>query len=159
MSLTLGVDPSLRGTGYGVLRSEQGQLSAIDYGVIHNPARLDQAACLCAIFDRLSEVLALFPIDSMAIESSIYVQSYKTAIVLGQARGVAVLAAARRGIPIFEYAPRRAKQAVVGRGGAGKDQVAFMVRALLGLQETPPSDAADALAMAITHIQSSELKR
>jgi len=84
------------------------------------------------------------------------VQSYKTAIVLGAARGAAILAAAENGLPIFEYAPNRIKQATVGTGAAGKNQVAFMVRALLGLTETPDVDAADALAIGLTHLRSQE---
>src|SRR5581483_11012167 len=86
----------------------------------------------------------------------IYVQSYKTAIVLGAARGAAILAAAENGLPVFEYSPRRIKQSTVGRGSAGKNQVAFMVRALLGLTETPDADAADALAIALTHLRAHE---
>ena len=88
-------------------------------------------------------------------------QSHRTAITLGAARGAAILAAAERGIPVFEYSPREVKQAVVGRGGAEKTQVAFMVRALLGLTETPPPDAADALAIGLTHLreQASPLRK
>ena len=83
-------------------------------------------------------------------------QSYKTAIILGAARGAAILAAAENGLPVFEYSPRRIKQSTVGRGGAGKNQVAFMVRVLLGLTETPDADAADALAIALTHLRMHE---
>jgi crossover junction endodeoxyribonuclease RuvC len=92
----------------------------------------------------------------MAIESVIYVQSFPTAITLGSARGAALLAAAQRGLAIYEYAPRRVKQAVVGRGGAQKNQVGFMIRALLGLTVTPPPDAADAMAIGLTHFQSAD---
>jgi crossover junction endodeoxyribonuclease RuvC len=84
------------------------------------------------------------------------VQSYKTAIILGAARGAAILAAAENGLPVFEYSPKRIKQSTVGRGGAGKNQVAFMVRVLLGLTETPDADAADALAIALTHLRMHE---
>ena len=94
--------------------------------------------------------------DCCALESVIYVQSYKTAIILGAARGVAILAAAEKGLPVFEYPPKRIKQSTVGRGGADKNQVAFMVRALLGLTETPDADAADALAIALTHLRMHE---
>jgi crossover junction endodeoxyribonuclease RuvC len=90
----------------------------------------------------------------MAVESVIYVQSFQTAITLGSARGVVLLAGAKHGLPIYEYAPRRIKQAVVGRGAAQKTQVAFMVRTLLGLTVTPPPDAADAIAVGLTHFQS-----
>ena len=91
-----------------------------------------------------------------AVEAVIYVQSYKTAITLGAARGAAIIAAASKGIPIFEYAPKRVKQAVVGKGAAKKEQVAFMIRALLSLEETPQSDAADALAVGLAHIYNSK---
>jgi len=83
----------------------------------------------------------------------IYVQSFPTAIILGAARGVAVLASAQKGLSIHEYPPKRVKQAVVGRGAATKDQVAFMIRALLGLTETPSNDAADAMAIGLTHLR------
>ena len=86
-------------------------------------------------------------------------QSYKTAILLGAARGAAILAAAERGLPVFEYAPKRIKQATVGRGSADKNQVAFMIRVLLGLSETPTADAADALAIGLTHLRSQEAAR
>ena len=89
----------------------------------------------------------------------LFVQSHRTAITLGAARGAAILALAQRGISVFEYAPTDVKQAVVGRGGAAKDQVAFMVRALLGLTETPDADAADALAIGLTHLQSHDSAR
>jgi crossover junction endodeoxyribonuclease RuvC len=106
-----------------------------------------------AIHERIQELISEFSPTAAAFESVIFVQSYKTAIVLGCARGAAILAAANRGLPIYEYAPRRVKQAVVGRGGAEKEQVAFMVRALLGMTETPQADAADALAVGLTHFQ------
>jgi len=158
MACVLGVDPSLRATGYGVIRGESEKNRAVgSYGTVVNPPSLSHPNCLERIFDRLSEVIASEKVEVMAIESTIYVQSYKTAIILGAARGSALLAAAKAGVPVFEYAPKRVKQAVVGRGAAGKHQVGFMVRALLGLTETPESDAADALAVALTHTQASSI--
>jgi crossover junction endodeoxyribonuclease RuvC len=97
--------------------------------------------------------------DCCALEAVIYVQSHKTAITLGAARGSAIMAAAERGLPVFEYAPKRIKQATVGNGSADKSQVAFMVRALLGLVETPGADAADALAIGLTHLRAQEAAR
>lgn len=156
----LAVDPSLRGTGYAVLErvlraGPRGEtvLRALAWGVIRNAPSLLQSGCLVAIHGRIQELVSEFSPTAAAFESVIFVQSYKTAIVLGCARGAAMLAAATRGLPIFEYAPRRVKQAVVGRGGADKEQVAFMVRALLGMTETPQADAADALAVGLTHFQ------
>jgi crossover junction endodeoxyribonuclease RuvC len=100
--------------------------------------------------------MSRFQPTAMAVESVIYVQSFPTAITLGSARGAVLLAAAQRGLPIHEYAPRRVKQAVVGTGAAQKTQVAFMVRTLLGLTVTPPSDAADAIAVGFTHFQTTK---
>ena len=95
----------------------------------------------------------------MAVEGIIYVQSHRTAITMGAARAATLIAAAGFSLPIYEYAPRKVKQAVVGNGTADKTQVAFMIRALLGLSETPPSDAADALAIALAHLQASDPRR
>jgi crossover junction endodeoxyribonuclease RuvC len=114
------------------------------------------SSCLVCIRDRLAELIREHAPDCCALESVIYVQSYKTAIILGAARGAAILAAAENGLPVFEYAPKRIKQSSVGQGGAGKHQVAFMVRALLGLTVTPEADAADALAIALTHLRMHE---
>jgi crossover junction endodeoxyribonuclease RuvC len=160
----LAIDPSLRSTGYAVLErfhgsapgtatAGTGRARALAWGVIRNKQDLLQSGCLLAIHSRIRELIEEYRPTSAAFEAVIFVQSYKTAIVLGCARGAALLAAAHFGLPIYEYAPRRVKQAVVGRGGAAKEQVAFMVRALLGLTETPQSDAADALAVGVTHFQ------
>lgn len=114
------------------------------------------SSCLVAIRDRLAELIHTYEPDCCALESVIYVQSYKTAITLGAARGSAIMAATERGLPVFEYAPKRVKQATVGNGSADKTQVAFMVRALLSLTETPAADAADALAIGLTHLRAQE---
>ena len=151
----LAIDPSLRSTGFAVLERLAGtKARALEYGCIPNAAKLPPSSCLVAIYDRLADLIARYEPECAAVEAVIFVQSHRTAITLGAARGSAILAAARRGLPVFEYAPTDVKQAVVGRGGAGKDQVAFMVRALLGLTETPQADAADALAIGLTHFQS-----
>jgi crossover junction endodeoxyribonuclease RuvC len=150
----LAIDPSLRGTGFAVVESLGGKLRALDYGTIRNAAALLPSSCLIAIHERIGEAIRQHAPECAAFEAVIYVQSYRTAITLGAARGAALLAVASKGLPIYEYAPKRVKQSVVGRGGADKNQVGFMVRALLGLTETPPADAADALAIALTHFQS-----
>jgi crossover junction endodeoxyribonuclease RuvC len=143
----------LRSTGFAVLKGSDHQVCCLEYGVIANPPSLTIAACLKAIYERLTEVIEKYHPDAMALEQIIYVKSYSIAIVLGSARGVALLAAAQAGLSVYEYPPRRIKQAVVGRGAAAKAQVGFMVRALLGLRETPPSDAADAIAIGLTHLR------
>ncbi len=149
----LAVDPSLRGTGYAILEESGSRVRCLKYSVIRNSASLSQEACLIAIHERLSSTIAEFHPKALAIEKVIFVQNFATAIILGAARGVAVLAAAQHGLSVHEYPPKRVKQAVVGRGAAAKEQVAFMIRALLGLTETPPSDAADAIAIGLTHLR------
>src|SRR5881394_367474 len=153
----LAIDASLRNCGVAVVDGENGKSRALFFGTIHNTSSLRSSACLVAIRNRLAELIRSHEPDCCALESVIYVQSYKTAILLGAARGAAILAAAENGLPIFEYAPTRIKQATVGRGGAGKTQVAFMVRVLLGLTETPEADAADALAIGLTHLRAEEV--
>src|SRR3954468_4968013 len=152
----LAIDASLRNTGVAIIDAHNGTTRALYHGVIHNATKLRSSSCLVAIRDRLAELIQAHEPDCCALESVIYVQSYKTAIILGAARGAAILAAAEIGLPVFEYSPKRIKQSAVGRGGAGKNQVAFMVRALLGLTETPDADAADALAIALTHLRMHE---
>ena len=152
----LAIDASLRNTGVAVVDANNGKLCALYFGSIHNRSSLPSSACLVAIREQLVDLIRQHEPDCCALESVIYVQSYKTAILLGAARGAAILAAAENGLPIFEYPPTRIKQATVGRGGAGKSQVAFMVRALLGLTETPNADAADALAIGLTHVRAQE---
>jgi len=152
----LAIDPSLRGTGYAILEKNGGKLRAIEYGVIRNGDKLLPSSCLVAIHDRVAELIRQHEPECAAVEGVIYVQSHRIAITLGAARGAAILALAERGLPVYEYAPRRVKQAVVGRGAAAKTQVAFMVRARLGLTESPQADAADALAIGLTHFQAHE---
>jgi crossover junction endodeoxyribonuclease RuvC len=153
MPLIFGLDPSLRSTGYGIVRAEGRELRAVAYGVIKNPDKLIPSRCLETIHREVTALLAQHRPDAAAVEGVIYLQNFQTAITLGAARGAALLAMAQAGLPIYEYAPRRVKAAATGRGGAQKAQVAFMMRALLGLTENPPPDAADALAIAVTHAQ------
>jgi crossover junction endodeoxyribonuclease RuvC len=155
----LAIDASLRSSGVAVVESERGRSRALYFGTIANKNTLASSACLVAIREELSDLIAQHEPDCCAMEAVIYVQSHKTAILLGAARGAAMLAAAERGLPIFEYAPTRIKQATVGRGSADKSQVALMMRALLGLTETPQVDEADALAIALTHVHAAEAAR
>jgi crossover junction endodeoxyribonuclease RuvC len=151
----IAIDPALRKTGYAVIeRAPHGRFRVLTHGVVKNADKLLQSGCLVAIRERVLEIIAEHQPDGAAVEAIIYVQSFRTAITMGCARGAAILALAERGLPIYEYAPRRVKQAVVGRGGAQKDQVNFMVRALAdGIVGTPSPDAADALAIGMTHLQ------
>ena len=155
----LAIDASLRCSGVAIVEATAGKQRAVYFGVIENKTAMRPSSCLVAIRERLADLIREHEPDCCALEAVIYVQSHKTAIALGAARGAAILAAAERGLPIFEYAPTRIKQATVGRGGADKNQVAFMVRAMLGLTETPQSDAADALAIGLTHLRAQEAAR
>jgi crossover junction endodeoxyribonuclease RuvC len=149
----LGIDPSLRSTGYGIITAAGNTCAAITYGEIKNPAALLPSRCLVNISDTVADLIAKYQPDVMAIEGLVYVQNTKIAFTLGQVRGVIIAAAARQGLAIYEYAPRKVKQSVTGQGAAGKSQVANMIKAQLGLPEAPPADAADALALALTHAQ------
>ncbi len=155
----LAIDASLRCSGVAIVEAVGGKQRALYFGVIQNKAALAPSSCLVAIRQQIADLINTHQPDCCALEAVIYVQSHKTAIALGAARGAAILAAAERGLPIYEYAPTRIKQATVGRGGADKNQVAFMVRAMLSLTETPQSDAADALAIGLTHLRAHESVR
>ena len=152
----LAIDPSLRSTGFAILEQSAGKVRAVEYGILVNRQELPLSSCLVAIRDRLAVLIHTHEPEAGAIESTIFVQSYKTAITLGAVRGAVIVAMAERGLPIYDYAPRRVKQAVVGKGAAAKQQVGFMIRAMLGLTENPPPDAADALAIGMTHFQAHE---
>ncbi len=159
MQRVLAIDPALRKTGWAVVEGDGRDLRAIAWGVIANKPALLPSSCLVVIREQLQDAIRAHAPTVCAIESTIFVQSFKTAIVLGTARGAALIAAAEFGLPIYEYAPKEIKQAAVGRGGAQKEQVAFMMRSLLRLRETPPPDAADALATALAHFQNSTALR
>ncbi|MBW8010648.1 MAG: crossover junction endodeoxyribonuclease RuvC [Chloroflexi bacterium] len=154
--LVIGIDPGTATTGYGfVLQTENGNLQAVDYGVILTPPKMPMAERLALLYKSLNEVLQLHPPESGAVEKLFFQKNVRTAISVGQARGVALLALAQAGLKVGEYAPTDIKQAVTGYGAADKRQVQEMVRTLLNLDEIPkPDDAADALAVAICHAHS-----
>lgn len=152
----LSIDPAIRNTGFAVIEGDAQRQKALAYDVITIPQRLPQSRALAAVRTGISNQIEKWKPDEVAVESIIYVQSHRTAISMGAARAAALIAAADHGLPIFEYAPTKVKQAVTGKGSADKGQVAFMVRALLGLSETPPADAADALAIALTHFYATD---
>src|ERR1043165_3733714 len=155
----LAIDAALRNPGVAIVDANNGKPRPVYFGTIHNKSAMRPSSCLVCIRARLAELIREHGPDCCALESVIYAQSYKTAIILGAARGAAILAAAEHGLPVFEYPPKRIKQSTVGQGAAGKNQVAFMVRALLGLTETPQADAADALAIGLTHLRAQEMAR
>lgn len=149
--IILGVDTSLRSTGYGVLETAGSRMRALDYGNIPNAAKLPLSECLVKIHARIAELIARWNPDVLSVEKVIYGKNANTMMVLGEARGAVIVAGAAAGKPIFEYEPRRAKMSVCGNGLAEKEQVQRMVKTLLALPEPPQNDAADALALAICH--------
>ena len=153
----LGIDTSLRSSGYGVLVTEGSRMRSLEAGRIRNAPKLPLSECLRTIHARVAELITQYSPDVVAIESVIYGKNAGTMLVLGEARGAVITAAADAGLPIYEYEPRRVKMAVCGNGLAEKEQVQRMVKTLLGLQELPQNDAADALAIAITHAHSNSL--
>ena len=153
--IVLGIDTSLRSTGYGVLAVEGSRMRAIDYGNIKNAQKLPLTACLRAIHAKVVELVAEHHPDVMAIESVIYGKNAGTMLVLGEARGAVLTAAADADLPVYEYEPRRMKRAVCGNGLAEKEQIQRMVKVLLSLPEEPQNDAADALGLAVCHAHSS----
>ncbi len=154
MTLVLGIDPGTATTGYGLVRDRMdGSLESVAYGTIQTPAGVAAHRRLSLLFHQINEVLLLHRPDSCAVEKLFFQRNISTAIAVGQARGVLMLAISEAGLDMAEYTPNEIKQAVAGYGSAGKKQVQEMVRVLLALPENPkPDDAADALAIAITHL-------
>ena len=149
----LGIDPSLRGTGYGIVRLEKTGARLVTCGTVRCPASWERSRCLAAILQALRQVLKQHPPQVCVIEGLFYAQNLQTALIMGEARGVALAAAAEAGLEIYEIAPRKVKQAIVGYGAAQKLAVAKMVQRMLALPAPPETDAADALALALTHAQ------
>ncbi len=160
----LGIDPGSAVTGFGVVervgsRAEGGgnEIQHLAHGTLRPPARLAAAERLAALYADLADLISRHQPDAAVVERVFVAASPKSALVLGQARGVALAAIAARGIPVWEYSPSQIKQAVVGTGSASKAQVQAMAKRLLSLERLPAPDAADALAAAICHLHSSRL--
>lgn len=149
----LGIDPGSETTGWGVIETEGRKLKLVEFGVVRASTRETFPARLLKISEGVEEIIARFRPDSCSVEEAFYAVNVKTALKLGQVRGVVLVAAERARVEVNEYSPRLVKQTVVGYGNAEKHQVQEMVRLLLGLQSVPePHDAADALANAICHV-------
>ncbi len=153
--IILGVDPSLRGTGYGVIQLARPFPKTLAQGTIKCPVTWEHSRCLVSIASTLREVIAKTAPTVCIVEGIFFAQNLKTAIVMGQARGAALVAAGEAGLTIYEIATRKVKQAIVGYGAAQKSAVARMVQRMLNLSKLPEPDAADALALALTHAQGS----
>jgi crossover junction endodeoxyribonuclease RuvC len=151
----LGIDPGTAIMGFGIVEERGGELRALGHGALLTAAGEALPVRLLALFKGLQELIGLHQPSALAIESLFFNRNVRTALAVGHARGVALLAAAQAELPVVEYTPQQVKSAVVGYGGAAKDQVQKMVATLLGLREIPrPDDAADALAIAICHLHS-----
>lgn len=157
--LVLGIDPGTATTGYGLVRETETGPALVAYGTIQTPAGAPMPDRLRTIYQELKELVALHGPDTAAVEKLFFQRNVSTAMSVGQARGVALLALAEAGVSVGEYSPRDVKMAVTGYGGADKPQMQQMVRAILNLPEVPrPDDAADALAVAICHLHSAKMK-
>jgi crossover junction endodeoxyribonuclease RuvC len=149
----LGLDPSLRGTGYGIIRMSSAIPETLAQGTIQCPQNWERSRCLVRIVQTLRDIVSGHHPTVCAVEGLFYAQNLQTALIMGEVRGAAMATVAEAGLEIVEIAPRKVKQALVGHGGAQKLAVARMVQRLLHLEELPAPDAADALALAWTHAQ------
>ena len=150
--IVIGVDPSLRGTGYGVIQGGKFSPRALAHGTIVCSSGWERSRCLAHIARTLRELISRHRPAICAIEGLFYAQNLQTALIMGEARGAALTALAEAGLEIYEIAPRKVKQAIIGHGAAQKFAVAKMVQRLLQLSEPPAPDAADALALALAHL-------
>ncbi len=153
--IVLGLDPGTRHFGWGIVEKIGTRLSHVAHGIIHTDLTGTFEGRLVQIERELVDLLEIHRPAAAGIEALFFAKDAQAAAKLGHARGVALLVCARAGLPIGEYAPARVKRTVAGGGRAEKSQVAKMVRVLLGLREVPLADAADALAVAVTHVQES----
>ncbi|HEV2128178.1 MAG TPA: crossover junction endodeoxyribonuclease RuvC [Thermomicrobiales bacterium] len=151
--VTIGIDPGTAILGYGVVAGDD-RIEVLDFGVVETGSKQDMPERLRILHESMTGLLERHQPDELAVEQLLFGRNVTTAISVGQARGVVLLAAAQRGVPVFEYSPAEVKNAIVGYGKADKRQMQEMVRILLELSEVPhPDDAADALAVALCHAQ------
>lgn len=157
--LALGIDPGTAITGYGLVREDDQGLALVDCGTIITPAGQPLPQRLQTIYHGLADIIHRYHPDQAAVEELFFSRNVRTALTVGQARGVVLLAVADGGLPLYEYKPLEVKQAIAGYGGADKRQVQEMVRLLLNLDHAPePDDAADAVAVAVCHIHSARMR-
>jgi crossover junction endodeoxyribonuclease RuvC len=156
----LGIDPGTVVMGYGVVESEDDELALVDFGAINVPEHSQIGERLSYLYKELLEIIQRHNPDAVAVEQPFIAKNVRSAMAIGRAQAIALLAAASRSIPTFEYTPAQVKQRVANYGASSKEQVQEMVRLQLGLAEVPqPNDAADALAVAICHVQEMHLNR
>ena len=150
----LGVDPGTVVVGYGIIESKDDKIVMLDCGALNTPARTPIGERLSYLYNRLCEIVARYQPDALAVEQPFISKNVSSALAIGKAQAIAILAAANKGIPTHEYTPAQIKQRVANYGASSKEQVQEMVKLQLGLSEVPqPDDAADALATAICHLR------
>lgn len=157
--IVLGIDPGTVITGYGIIQVSNEGYKALDFGCICPPKKMQASQKYLTIFEGVSQLIDRFQPNAVSVETQFVYKNVRTALALGMARGAVMIAAARHGIEIFEYAPSQAKLSGVGLGSAKKAQVQYMIQILLNLSQIPePPDAADALALALCHIHQVKYK-
>jgi len=155
----LGIDPGTLNLGYGVVDEDAGEMAFVTCGVLSLPSKVPVEKRLSSLYKKLVEIVAGQRPDEVAIEEPFVADNARTALAVGRAQAIAILAAANKNIPVFRYLPTQVEQQVTNYGGSGKEQVQEMVRLQLGLAECPtPSDAADALAVAICHLHQKQIE-
>ena len=156
----LGIDPGTVTMGYGVIDAADDEVTMVDCDALTAPERSPIGERLSYMYHRLMEIMSRYQPDAVAIEQPFMSKNVKSALAIGRAQAIAILAAADRGIPTYEYTPAQVKQRVTNYGASSKEQVQEMVKLQLGLAEVPqPSDAADALAVALCHLHETHLDR
>ena len=154
----LGIDPGFALVGFGVVEENNGQLKALDYGVISTPKEESFSTRLAMIYKGMCDLIDTYKPDAIAVEELFFFKNQKTVIPVAEARGVIVLAGIQKLGELYEYTPLQIKQALTGNGRAEKKQIQFMVTNILGLEKIPkPDDAADAVAVALTHLQTNSM--
>ena len=154
----LGIDPGTIAMGYGVIESRDDKITLIDCGALTTPARSPLGERLSYLYNQLLEIVSGYQPDAVAVEQPFVGKNVKSALVIGMAQAVAMLAAANKGVPTYEYTPTQIKQRVSNYGASSKEQIQEMVKLQLGLSQVPqPSDAADALAVALCHLSETHL--
>ena len=154
----LGIDPGTITTGYGIIEADEDEVTLVDYGALTVQARSPIGERLSYMYNALLDIITRYQPDVVAVEQPFVALNVKSALAIGRAQAMAILAAANRGIPTYEYTPAKVKQRVANYGASSKEQIQEMVRLQLRLSEVPqPSDAADALAVALCHLQETHL--
>ena len=156
--IIIGIDPGLVNTGYGIISIQRNNPSIIDFGIIKPNSREVISKRLFTIFSDVSELIELYKPDVFSIEEVFYSKNFKSALMLGHARGAAILAAAKYNLPVFEYSAKKVKQSITGNGNADKTQLQYMIKQIFKLKQIPsPLDASDALGIALCHLNQMKL--